>query len=152
MSYQALTPARAGLVALLLALVTVLVAVVAAGSAQSLRAQAAPEVTNGAVGINFPTNLLFSAIVDASQEVTEASLLYQIPPEGALTRIPAEVTAGEILRVDATVDTNAGDQYIPPVLTSSSVAAHARGWHHFRERSPNLSLRGPPLRLAGHRE
>ena len=114
MSYQALTPARAGLVALLLALVTVLVAVVAAGSAQSLRAQAAPEVTNGAVGINFPTNLLFSAIVDASQEVTEASLLYQIPPEGALTRIPAEVTAGEILRVDATVDTNAGDQYIPP--------------------------------------
>ena len=110
MSHQAFTPTRAGLVALLLLLVTA----VAAGGARSLSAQEPPGIINGAVGVNFPTGLLFSAIVDASQEVTAASLLYQVPPEGALTRIPAEVTTGEIVRLDATIDTNAGDRYIPP--------------------------------------
>jgi hypothetical protein len=58
--------------------------------------------------------LLVSGIVDSAQEVTDVSLLYQVPPEGALTRIPAVVTTGEIVRLEAAIGTNAGDQYVPP--------------------------------------
>ena len=97
----------------LLAVLLALAGAWAAEADRPLGAQEGPGITNGAVGINFPTELMFSAIVDSSQEIEQASLLYQIPPEGPLTRIPAEVTAGEIVRVEAAVTTNAGDRYIP---------------------------------------
>ena len=109
MSQQVCKPLRAGLLAVLLALAWVF----AAESDRPLGAQEVPGIRNGAIGVNFPTELIFSAIVDGPQEVEQASLLYQIPPEGSLTRIPAEVTAGEIVRVEAAVTTNAGDRYIP---------------------------------------
>lgn len=109
MSQQVCKPLRVGLLAVLLALAWVF----AAESDRPLDAQETPGIRNGAVGVNFPTELMFSAIVDGSQEIEQASLLYQIPPEGPLTRIPAEVTAGEIVRVEAAVTTNAGDRYIP---------------------------------------
>ena len=109
MSQRMCKPLRAGLMAVLLALAGAF----AADGDRPLDAQEGSGITNGAVGVNFPTELMFSAIVDSSQEVEQASLLYQIPPEGALTRIPAEVTVGEIVRVKAGVTTNAGDRYVP---------------------------------------
>ena len=109
MSQQVCKPLRSALLAVLL----VLAGVLAAEGDRPVSAQEATGITNGAVGVNFPTELQFSAIVDGSQEIEQASLLYQIPPEGPLTRIPAEVTAGEIVRVEAAVTTNAGDRYIP---------------------------------------
>ena len=109
MSQQVCKPLRSALLAVLL----VLAGVLAAEGDRPVSAQEATGITNGAVGVNFPTELQFSAIVDGSQEIEQASLLYQIPPEGPLTRIPAGVTAGEIVRVEAAVTTNAGDRYIP---------------------------------------
>ena len=37
-----------------------------------------------------------------------------MPPEGAITRTPAEVTPGDVTRLSATIPTNTGTIYIPP--------------------------------------
>ena len=84
-----------------------------AGGGGPLAAQGGPEISGAQITNNFPTHLEFSAILPGGGEVTEAVLFYRVRPEGAVTRAPAEVTAGEIVRFVTDVPTNQGRGYIP---------------------------------------
>jgi hypothetical protein len=63
---------------------------------------------------NFPVSIGFSALVDEGDALESAVLFYQVPPEGAITRENAEITSGDVTRLEADVPTNRGLTYIPP--------------------------------------
>ena len=78
-------------------------------------AQTAPGIVDTTIDrSNFPADLTFSALVDNPESLASAVLFYQVPPEGAITRAPAEVTSGDVTRLSATLPTNTGPIYIPP--------------------------------------
>ena len=95
-----------------------IVALVAAMLALTLTAppavaQGAPEIVNTEIGNNFPTNVQFSALVGNGDQLGEAVLFYRIPPEGAITRLPADISRGEITRLSARVPTSGLRTYVP---------------------------------------
>ncbi len=66
---------------------------------------------------NFPLTLTFRALVDDGDAVESAVLFYQVPPEGAITRQPAEISSGGVVRLEAELPTNTARTYIPPGAT-----------------------------------
>ncbi len=66
---------------------------------------------------DFPRTLTFSALVDDGDALESAVLFYRVPPEGAITRQPADVGAGDVIRLEAVVPTNTARTYIPPGAT-----------------------------------
>ena len=78
-------------------------------------AQTAPSIVATTIDRgNFPRDLTFSALVENGESLEAAVLFYQVPPEGAITRRTAEITEGDVTRIEATAPTNAGQIYIPP--------------------------------------
>ncbi len=101
---------RGGLIALLL---LGLLGLVVTG-ADRVRAQEAPQV--GATTIrmdDFPEAATFTALVSNGSEVAEAVFFYTVLPDGALTRQPAEIAAGDVTRISADLATRGANFYIP---------------------------------------
>ena len=63
---------------------------------------------------NFPVSIGFSALVGEGDALESAVLFYQVLPEGAITRSSAEISGGDVTRLEAVVPTNRGQIYIPP--------------------------------------
>ena len=63
---------------------------------------------------DFPRTLTFSALVNDADNLESAVLFYRVPPEGAITRQPAELGSGGVTRLQAVVPTNTARTYIPP--------------------------------------
>ena len=63
---------------------------------------------------DFPRTLGFSALVNDADNLESAVLFYRVPPEGAITRQPAELGSGGVTRLQAVVPTNTARTYIPP--------------------------------------
>lgn len=61
---------------------------------------------------NWPATVDVSALV-RGPELSEATLLYRVLPEGAITRLPAEIAAGDATRLRAEIPTSRGDIWIP---------------------------------------
>ena len=61
---------------------------------------------------NWPATVDVSALVRGA-ELSEATLLYRVLPEGAITRLPAEITAGDATRLRAEIPTARGGVWIP---------------------------------------
>ena len=78
-------------------------------------AQTAPSIVETSIDrTDFPRTLGFSALVDNGESLESAVFFYQVPPEGAITRREAEVSTGDVTRLEVTVPTNTGVIYIPP--------------------------------------
>lgn len=79
-----------------------------------VRAQSAPQVLDTTIQTrNFPEEVAFQAPVRNGGRVETAVLFYTVLPEGALTRLPAEVEHGDVTRLSASVITRGADFYIP---------------------------------------
>ena len=76
-------------------------------------AQAAPEVRDTQIAIDFPRELTFSALVENADALAEAVLFYKILPESALTRRPAEIQRGDVTRLTAALPTGRDQIYVP---------------------------------------
>ena len=66
---------------------------------------------------SFPLTLTFRALVDDGDDLESAVLYYQVPPEGAITRQPAELSVSGVVRLEAVLPTNTARTYIPPGAT-----------------------------------
>ena len=66
---------------------------------------------------SFPLTLTFRALVDDGDALDSAVLYYQVPPEGAITRQPAELSVSGVVRLEAVLPTNTARTYIPPGAT-----------------------------------
>ena len=66
---------------------------------------------------SFPATLTFRALVDDGDALESAVLYYQVPPEGAITRQPADLSVSGVVRLEAVLPTNTDRTYIPPGAT-----------------------------------
>lgn len=62
---------------------------------------------------NWPDSVTVTALVDSADEIESATFLYTVLPEGAATREPAEIQAGDVTRVTAEFPTRAPMIWIP---------------------------------------
>ena len=72
----------------------------------------APTVVNTTFTPDFPREVRVSALI-RDGEVSEAVLLYRVLPEGAITRLAAEVRSGDATRLEADIPTSRDDVWIP---------------------------------------
>lgn len=84
----------------------------AAWLAMAGAAAQAPAVVNTTFTPDFPREVRVSALV-RDGGVSEAVLLYRVLPEGAITRLTAEVRGGDATRLEADIPTSRDDVWIP---------------------------------------
>ena len=103
---------RSGLVVLMLA-VAAAGAVFSAAPGVAAQAPDGPEVLSTQQRNDFPSMVEFSALVENGDAVDSAILFYTVRPEGAITRLVADLTRGDVVRLSATIPTNRQGIYIP---------------------------------------
>ena len=103
---------RSGLVGLMLAVAAAL-AVFSAASGVVAQTPDGPEVLSTQQRNDFPSLVEFTALVENGADVESAILFYTVLPEGALTRLAADLTRGDVVRLSATISTNRQSIYIP---------------------------------------
>ncbi|MCZ6544613.1 MAG: hypothetical protein O6913_02775, partial [Chloroflexi bacterium] len=79
-----------------------------------LRAQSAPSVVSTTQLLNLDAGeVAFDALLDRGDLVESAILFYRVLPQGAITRLTAEVSGGEVARLSAKVPVNRAQIWIP---------------------------------------
>ncbi len=99
---------RPGIVAL-----AALVASLVAWAAVDAQSAETPTVQGMRFENNWPDSVTVTALVDSADEIESATFLYTVLPEGAATREPAEIQAGDVTRVTAEFPTRAPMIWIP---------------------------------------
>lgn len=102
--------ARIWIGAITLAALAVSFAVWATVDAQSVET---PTVQGMRFENNWPDSVTVTALVDDAAEIESATFLYTVLPEGAATREPAEIQAGNVTRVTAEFPTRTPMIWIP---------------------------------------
>ena len=98
--------------------VALLLAIAAAVLLPARAGAQAPTIVDTTVDTSrFPLTLTFRALVDDGDALESAVLYYQVPPEGAITRQPAELSVSGVVRLEAVLPTNTDRTYIPPGST-----------------------------------
>lgn len=72
-----------------------------------------PTVVNTTFTPDFPREIRVSALVRDAGALSEAVLLYRVLPEGAITRLAAEVRDGDATRLEADIPTSRDSIWIP---------------------------------------
>lgn len=102
--------ARVRLGVLTLAAVVASLGVWAAVAAQSAET---PTVQGMRFENNWPDSVTVTALVDSADQIESATFLYAVLPEGAATREPAEIQAGDVTRITAELPTRTPMIWIP---------------------------------------
>ena len=103
---------RSGLVGLMLVVAAAL-AVFSGPSGVMAQTPDGPQVLSTQQRNDFPSLVEFTALVENGADVESAILFYTVLPEGALTRLAADLTRGDVARLSATISTNRRSIYIP---------------------------------------
>ena len=98
--------------------VALLLAIAAAALLPARAGAQAPTIVDTTIDTSsFPATLTFRALVDDGDALESAVLYYQVPPEGAITRQPADLSVSGVVRLEAVLPTNTDRTYIPPGAT-----------------------------------